>query len=196
MKIILVATDSKAKSLVFVLDTMQALSLKEASRLIRSGKINAQLVQGRFGNYVRSVSNTTRKDNLDSISISARNITFYAQETSHSSRSSPIASYLERYAASINDGQSLKPIGQGRVLVSNIKRVFRQHARLLKTVSKEFETDPYLLGAILIDELARMNPFEQILDLLSMHILGRNVSVGIMQVTLETANQLIKKRSV
>lgn len=194
MKIILVATDSKTKSVVFVSNTMQVLSLQEVLRLINSGALEeVHVVQSRYGNYVRSAPNATERDNLDAISVFGRDIISYAQQTSHSSSVSPISSYLERYHNSLKEGQTLKPIGQGRVLVSNIKRIFKRHISLLKTVPKEFEIDPYLLGAILIDELARMNPFEQINDMLGAKIVGRNVSVGIMQVTLDTANQLIKK---
>lgn len=58
--------------------------------------------------------------------------------------------------------------------------------------AKEFDIDPYLLGAILIDENVRMSPFEEIQDKFLLQLLGRNVSVGVAQVRLETANGLIK----
>lgn len=52
---------------------------------------------------------------------------------------------------------------------------------------------PYLLGAILIDEIVRMVPFEEVWDKFLLKLLGRNVSVGVAQVKLETANGLIKR---
>lgn len=60
-------------------------------------------------------------------------------------------------------------------------------------MAKEFDIDPYLLGAIIIDEVVRLSPFEDIRDAFLLNLLGRNVSVGIAQVKLETANNVIKK---
>lgn len=193
MKIILVATDQKGKNIGFISDSLRIYSLEEISRLILSGKIDAHIVQGRHGSYIRSTSNNTEEDNLDAISISGRDIISYVQQVSNSGGISPINSYLESFLASLKEVKTLKPVGQGRVPVSSIKRIFKRHVSLLRTVSKEFEIDVYLFGAILIDELARMHPFEQIIDFLGGRVIGKNVSIGIMQVTLDTTNQLIKE---
>lgn len=194
MKIILVATDSGAKNLVFVSDTLQVYSLEEVFRLIHSGKIDVHIAQGQYGNYVRSAPNATEKDNLDAISVSGRDIISYAQ-ASHSVSTPQITSYLERYLASIKEGQPfLKPFGHRyKVLAADVKSKLKPHASLINTIAKEFSVDKYLLGAIIIDEIARLLPFEEIMNLLGGKIVGLNVSIGIAQVKIDTANQLIKK---
>ncbi|OGZ20424.1 MAG: hypothetical protein A2654_00010 [Candidatus Nealsonbacteria bacterium RIFCSPHIGHO2_01_FULL_43_31] len=195
MKIILVATDSKTKSVVFVSDTGQVFSLKETVRLIYSKSLEGvYIVRGRYGEYIRSTPNNALEDNLDTLSVSGRDIILYTNQTKHAVSTPPISTYLEHYLASLAEGKPfIVPIGQKKVLVADIKSKFISHISLIITAAKEFDVDRYLLGAILIDEIARLHPFEEILDLLGLKILGRNVSVGAAQVKLETANSLIKK---
>jgi len=195
MKIILVATDSKTKSVVFVSDTMQILSLQETFRLVDSGVLkDAHIVQNRYGNYIRSAPNTATNDNLDTLSVSGIDIISFVNQTKQARSTPPISNYLERYLSSLEDGQPfIVPIGQKKVLVADIKSKFILHISLIITAAKEFAVDRYLLGAILIDEIARLHPFEKIIDLLGLKILGRNVSVGVAQIKLETANGLIKR---
>jgi hypothetical protein len=195
MKIILVATDSLGKSLGFVSDSMKVLSLAELFPLVSSGRIEGvHIVQSRHGNYIRSAANSTQKDNLDAISISGRDIIFYANQTSHAVSTPAITNYLQLYLASIQEGGPFLIPSKGKeVLVADIKEKFIPHISLINTAAKEFAIDKYLLGAIIIDELARIHPFEPIINLLESKIVGLNVSVGIAQVKIDTANQLIKK---
>ncbi len=201
MKIILVVTDRNGKNVGFVSDDTRAYSLEETFRLIKSGKLDAHIVKGQHGNYLRSTPNANGKDNLDYISVSGRDIIFYAQGTSRPGSTPAITNYLKKYLASLNEGQPfIIPVDRNILLdkflkapTIDVKNRFAPHTRIITEAAKEFNIDNYLLGAIMIDEIARLLPFEQILDPLFMHVLGRNVSVGIMQVTLETANQLIKK---
>jgi hypothetical protein len=95
-------------------------------------------------------------------------------------------------ASLAEDKPFIIPVGQKKVIIADIKSKFIPHISLIITVAKEFDVDRYLLGAILIDEIARMHPFEPIIDLLGVKIIGINVSVGVAQVKLETANSLIK----
>jgi len=195
MKIVLVATDSTGKNLGFISDSMKVLSLENVLTSIRSGDIEGvHLVQSRHGKYVRSAPNTSEKDNLDAISISGRDIIFYAQGISRSIIISAIVSYLKRYVASLKEGQPfLKPSQHFfKVLIIDVKSKFTPHTSLIKTVAKEFSVDKYLLGAIIIDEIARLLPFEEILELLGGKIVGINVSIGVAQVQIDTANLLIK----
>ena len=195
MQIILVATDSKTKSVVFVSDTGQVFSLEKIVHLIHSKSLEGvYIVRGRYGEYIRSTPNNALEDNLDTLSVSGRDIISYANQTKHAVSTPPISAYLEHYLASLAEGKPfIVPIGQKKVLVADIKSKFIPHISLIITTAKEFNVDRYLLGAILIDEIARLHPFEEILDLLGLKILGRNVSVGVAQVKLETANGLIKK---
>ena len=195
MRIILVATDVNRKNIVFVSDAGRALSLEEAIRLIQAQTLKSTyIVHGKYGEYVRSLPNIALKDNLDALSVSGRDIISYINQTKHAVSTSPISRYLERYLASLDEGEPfITPIGQEKVLVADVKERFVPHLSLITTVAKEFNIDRYLLGAILIDEIARMRPFEPIFDKLGATIVGLNVSVGIAQVKIDTANQLIKK---
>lgn len=60
-------------------------------------------------------------------------------------------------------------------------------------LAKEEKIDPSTLGAIIIDEVARTNPWEEALDKLGAAFVGINTSAGIAQVTIETARKLIQK---
>ncbi|MFA6106877.1 MAG: hypothetical protein WC745_04375 [Patescibacteria group bacterium] len=92
MKIILAVTDLNGKNAGFVSDTAQILSLEEASRFIHSGALKGMcVVQGRYGNYVRATPNTDQKDNLDIISVSGRDLLFYANQTRHPISTPPIS---------------------------------------------------------------------------------------------------------
>lgn len=195
MKIILVATDTRAKSLVFVSDTLKVFSLKQVFDLIHSGVLkDVYIVQSQYGNYIRSAPNIATMDNLDTLSVSGPNIISFINQTSHAKSTPPISDYMRRYLASLKEGEPfLTPVGQNKVLVADIKNKFTEHLSLISTAAKEFSADKYLLGAIIIDELARMHPFEPIINKLEAKIVGMNVSIGIAQVKIDTANQLIKK---
>jgi len=195
MKIILAVTDLNGKNAGFVSDTAQILSLEEASRFIHSGALKGMcVVKSRYGNYVRATPNTDQKDNLDIISVSGRDLLFYANQTRHPVSTPPISAYLERYLASLKEGKPfLTPVGQKKILVADIKDKFNPHILIITAAANEFKLDKCLIGAILIDELSRMHPFELLIDLLGAKMVGRNVSVGVMQVKIDTANQLIKK---
>ena len=66
------------------------------------------------------------------------------------------------------------------------------NASIITQAARASDIDRYLLGAIIIDEIIRRSPFEEIQDKLLLDLLGRNVSVGVAQIKLETANELIK----
>jgi hypothetical protein len=57
-----------------------------------------------------------------------------------------------------------------------------------------FNLDPFQLGAILIDEISRMSPFEEIIDRIGVENFGINTSVGLAQIKIDTANNIIKKK--
>lgn len=192
----MVVTNARRRNFVFVSDALKALSLQETIREASLGIVeNLLSVRGKYRKYVRLLPNTSKKDNLDAHSVSVAAIIDYAQGIKHAQDSSLISTYTARYVASFKErGEPLlKPVGEYAVPIVEVKNALVPHARIIMRAAKEFDIDPHLLGAILIDEIARMAPFENIVDLLGLYILGRNVSVGLAQVKLETANGLIKK---
>src|SRR3989344_802599 len=196
MRIILVATNARSKSQVFVSDSLKVLSLQEALLHVDSGTLeDLFVVRSIYGTYLRSAPNASEKDNMDTLSVSAADIIRYANLTKHAQSTDTISNYTARYFASLTEkgGPFLKPVGDHKALIADVKSTFAPHATTIAQAAKAFDIDKYILGAIIVDEIARLNPFEGIIDLLGLKILGRNVSVGVAQVKIETANGLIKK---
>ena len=81
MRIILVATDVSRKNIAFVSDAGRVLSLEEVIRLIQAQTLkSAYIVRGKYGEYVRSLPNIALKDNLDTLSVSGRDIISYINQ--------------------------------------------------------------------------------------------------------------------
>lgn len=195
MKIALVVTNSRRKSLVFLSDSLKTLSFEETLGKVKSTKLdNLFVVKGTYGEYVRSVPNTSEKDNLDTLSVTAAEIMAYANHTRHFNSTDAISLYAAQYSASIlEQGKPfIETIDGDKAFVSAVRDTVKSYSKIILQAAKEFDIDPYLLGAILIDEIVRMAPFEEVWDKFLLKLLGRNVSVGVAQVKLETANGLIK----
>lgn len=197
MKIILVATDSKGKNLVFISDALRAYSLPEAVRLAREGKIESVYpVSKKTGVYIRTKQDASKEDELEYLSVTGRNIVRYFQGN-YAVSTPALGDYTRRYFASLEEGRAyIQPIGHPkflRVLTADVKEKLLAHRDIIKRVAAKFSVDRYILGALLVDEIARLLPFEDVLESLGAQIIGKNVSVGVAQVRIETANDLIKK---
>lgn len=196
MKIILVATDTRGKNLVFVSDSHKTMSLEDAIRVADKDLLeNAYPVKGASGAYLRSLPNTLQKDNLDALSVTAADIIAYANRTRHFQSTDAISLYAAHYVASLleQDVPFIETTDGDKAFADRVRDTIISYARIITQAAKEFDIDHHLLGAILIDEIVRMSPFEEIRDRFLLHLLGRNVSVGIAQVKLETANTVIKR---
>lgn len=196
MKIKLAINDTKGRSVAFVSDTTQLLSIQDAIRLIRSWLLdNVYVVRGSSGEYVRSAANASSTDTIDYLSVSGPGITSYANRIKRISNTQSLDAYLKQYVDSLKgDGPFLTPVGYFKTLVADVKSHLTPQVPIIIAASEEFSIDTYLLGAILVDEIARMLPFEQIVDFVGAEIVGRDMlSIGIAQVKIETANALIKK---
>lgn len=198
VKIILVATDAKGRNLVFVTDTLRVYSLDEAIPLAKAGKFTDVYAVSRNGNtYLRTKPNTTKKEQLDQITISSYPL-FSSLDNIERALSTPaFVEYLQRHQDRLQQKIYRK---QQYVFVKRYPKVANQE---LKTIlqsnedhifeaAKRFSVDPYLLGAIIIDEFIRANPIEAITDRLLLYSIGKNTSAGIAQVKIETARGLIK----
>ena len=194
MKIVLVITSSGRKSLVFVSNELEVYSLEKAVELTSEGKIDgAHVVQSDKNTYIRTNPKVAKSDEFDTLSVTIGNLLLYAQGV-HLTKASPslyLFIYLYRENLSKNE-QFIRPVGQPEVLLASIKRKLQQHRDIIFDAAEKFDIDPYLLGAILIDEIARMVPFEPIAEALGVLIVGRNISIGIAQVRIDTANNIIK----
>ena len=196
MKIILVATNARGKNLVFVSDALQVYSLQEAIRLATDEELeNIYPVHRKTGVYLRTKPGTPQKEHLDKISISSYQL-FSAPDNPNHALSTPIfGNYWPLYR------HSLKESGGSFVIIDDYALITKERAmtkiqpqrNLIFATAKKFDVDPYLLGAIIIDEIARFAPFEIITDPLGGHFAGINTSVGIAQVKIDTARGLIRK---
>ena len=193
MKISFVITNTRRKSIAFVADTFDTFSLDEAVRAVKNKLFeNVYLVSGTVGTHIRSNPDASANNNIDAISITGPQLIAIAQGIIRPTAA--IQTYVARYIASIANTKSfIEPIDSFRVPTSVVQRVFESHSDIIKKAAQEFSIDQYILGAILIDEIARLAPFEPIVEKMGADIIGKNTSVGVAQVKIETANDLIKK---
>ena len=198
MFIVLVITDTAGRNRVFVTETLKAFDVQETREQVLQGKLSAlHIVHTGPGSYLRSNPNGADTDNLDSLSVSANKL-FASSDNSKLLTSLPgFKRYMEYYAKFLD---TLEKLGESIIIVDGIPRTTRERVRSKLTPHRQhilaaathFSIDSNTLGAIIIDEIVRMAPFESIADALLPHVLSVNVSVGIAQVTLETARSLIK----
>ncbi|MDP3661772.1 MAG: DUF3892 domain-containing protein [bacterium] len=196
MKIILVATGAQGKNVIFVSDTLQVYSLEEAVRLAREKKFeNVYAVQGKNGAYLRTKPSTPKKEQLEQIAISSNQLFTYANDTRNALSTPALARYVQLYQYILEkDGGPLIVTYDEKWKITKEKaRIKLQpHRELIFSAAKKFKIDPYLLGAIIIDEIARFTPFEDVSENLAVFFIGKNVSAGIAQVKIETARGLIQ----
>lgn len=195
MKFILVVTDSHGKNLAFVSREMQTLSLAEATEVVRRGDVaDAYVVERKTGAYIRSKTNVPKIEQFEKLSISSKYLLSYTNDARSAVSTPALSRYVELYLESIRDGQDfIVPIGQPKVLSAAVKEKLAPQRTNIFAAAKTFEIDPYLLGAILIDEIARLKPFEEITDALGPYVLGTDTTIGVAQVRISIANNLIKK---
>ncbi|OHA04207.1 MAG: hypothetical protein A3J10_01245 [Candidatus Sungbacteria bacterium RIFCSPLOWO2_02_FULL_54_10] len=196
MKIILVATDSRGKNLVFVTDTLRAYSLPEAVDLAKQGKLeNIYPVHHDTGVYLRTKRGLPKKEQLDSISVSSYRIFSAPDDLHHAFSTQAFGTYWPLYKHALEeDGGTYIVIGDHALItMERARKKLQPHRDLIFAAAERFDVDPHLLGAIVIDEIARFAPWQIVTDPLGGHFLGANTSVGIAQVKIDTALGLIKK---
>ncbi len=198
VKIILIATNTKRKSLVFVDENLRVYSLQEAIKSAQDGLFKNVYTVNRSGNlYLRSTPSTLVTDKLDHISISSYQL-FYSLDDVGKILSVPaFKNYWQKYQQNLLQEQREKR--DACIIIDEYPRIAKTVAEyklkinkdIIFTAAEKFDIDPYLLAGILIDELARLNPIEKITDMLSVYFIGKNTSAGIGQVKTDTAKGLM-----
>lgn len=197
MKIVLTATDSRGKNLAFATDSLAAYSLKEAVRLAEQEKIEGvHVVNRKNGKYMRSNPNTVSWDNLDHLSLTIYSIMKAVDDLRYVSGNPGFRRYWKYYTTNLRDFAKKK---EDIIYIDGQPRVTKQHVvqkvisvrKYILDAAKRFDLNPYTIGAILIDEVARLSPFEEIMDAIA--FVGINTSVGISQVKVKTARWLVKQ---
>lgn len=196
MKIILVAAGAKGRNVVFVDNALNVYPLEEAVQLARARKLeNMHAVEKGSGVYLRTSRNVPKKAQLEQLAISQRQLFNFANDTGSGLYHLALKHYLQLQERALRRRENLPYIAIGRV-ASITKRKAREklkaHEGFVFEAAKKFDIDPYLLGAIIIDELARFDTLESITDPLLAYYIGVDASAGIAQVTMETARGLIQ----
>ena len=194
MKIILVATDARGKNLVFVSDALQAYTLQEAIQLAKDKKLEGIYpVYRDSGAYLRTNLDVPKKEHLERLSISAYQLFSSADDIKNTLLKQGFNEYWQLYQDSIEKSKPFIAIdGYPRIAKEAAKEKLQANRKIIFEAAEKFTVDPYLLGAIIIDEIARFAPIDTITDPLGGYFIGVNTSVGIAQVKIDTARGLIK----
>ena len=195
MQILLVITDTRRKNLFFASDERSVFPRTEAVARAERGEISGmRVVYGKSGSFLRTAPSVPEKKELEYLSISAPSLFSVIQGTRHAASTPQLSWNIETYLSSIEgQGSFVTPVGETKVPTAKIKERLQSYRSLIFKAAEQFDIDPYLLSAILIDEIARAHPYESILDAIGTTLLGLNTSTGVAQVKLTTANNLIRK---
>ncbi len=197
MKIILTIKNSLDKNIAFVTDDLRVFLLAQIVDLTRRDQIEGiYVVKKNTGVYLRSKRDIPKNMQLDAIAINSDDISSFVDL--RTSGSTPILSqYTILYNKSLTDGDQpiLKPVGNNSYAsTAAVKEKVVSVKQIIYKAAAYFNLDPFQLGAILIDEIARLAPFEEITDSMSVRDIGANTSVGIAQIKIDTANNIIRKK--
>jgi len=188
----------RGKNVAFVTDTLKKLSLKKAIVYTEKGRLElVHIARTKLGGkYLRSNPNGSADDNLDAFSVSLPKLhrakddigIVFGEEEFRLFRKlhrAYIRSLQERGDVIMTvDGHLWTP---RKWVVDEVSR----HVDIVRKAAREFQIDPNLLGAIIIDEYVRYNIFDVLGDAPGAFI-GGDTSVGIAQVTLRTAKDVIR----
>ncbi len=200
MKIILAVEDDKGRSSLFVGDDGMVYTLAEVIALTKSGQVSGLQAATRNGvSYLRASRQRVGIPALQDVSISTKSVFFITGNTTSVFSHTQFRPFWDFY-----QDQLVKEAAQGKLIVSadgqpfdtrdHIETVLLSYKAYLYSAAQQFRIDPYLLAAICIDETIRLAPFEEIAQKIkSTFIPSSNVSVGIAQVKLQTAKDLIRQ---
>lgn len=181
--------------MVFVSDNLQTYALEKIVRLAKDGKIeNVYAVEGKSGAYVRTKPHTAKAERLEQLSVSPHQLFAWADNFQLALSTPAVASYLRLYERAMEEGGEPFIVidGHRKITKCAAKEKLQPHKELIFEAAERFRVDSYLLGAIIIDEIARFGLFEPITDPLDGYFIGVNTSAGIAQVKTKTARGLIK----
>lgn len=195
-KVILVITDSRGVNRAFVTDSLQYVGLAEALELVRIGALaGLKIVKKRGYSYLRSNLDTSSKNNLETISISAKKLSAKIKEPAQDSRLSLYLSTYSKYLElRFSPGELIYLDGLARIQTGRVISRIRPLSSNIAMAAKQYEIDQNLLAAILIDEMARIGP-DDLLDIIG-KIGIRDTSVGLAQIKISTAKDLIRNKNI
>lgn len=197
MKIVLSVKNYFGKNVAFVTDNLKVFLLEEILELTKKDQIEGvYVVKTSTGSYLRSKKSVPKSLRIDQLSVGSDNISLFIDNKI--SNSTPVLSaYLALRNKSLLEGDFpiIKPV-ENNLYASTaiVKEKLLSIREIIYESAKYFDLDPFQLGAILVDEIARSSPFEEIIDRMGVENFGVNTSIGLAQIKIDTANNIIKKK--
>ena len=191
--IILVVTDLRGVNRAFVTENLAHLDLGQAIELVQQDKLNGlSIVRTQGRSFLRSKIDTSSKNNLETVSISAKKLSKIIKEPTKDERVSFYSSAYSKYLEHKFGSKNLVYLdGIARIEKTKVIGRIKPLASAIKTAAKVNHLDHNLVAAVLIDELVRMGP-DDLLDILG-KIGFRDTTIGLAQIKMSTARDLIKK---
>ena len=198
MKIILTIKNYFGKNVAFVTDNLKIFLLAEILELTKSGQIDGvYVVKTSASSYLGSKKILTKNLQLDSISVGSDDIISFINNNEISGSTPKLVAYIALRNKSLSEGDIpiIRPV-ENNLYASTaiVKEKLLSVKEIIYESAMHFHLDPFQLGAILIDEIARMSPFEEIIDRIGVENFGADTSVGLAQIKIDTANNIIKKK--
>lgn len=197
MKIVLSIKNNLGKNVAFVADNLKMFLLEEILELTKREQIEGvYVVKTSRGSYLRSKKSVSKSLQLDQLSVGSDDISLFINNKI--SNSTPVLSaYLALRNKSLMEGDFpiIRPV-ENNLYASTaiVKEKLLSVKETIYESAKYFGLDPFQLGAILVDEIARSSPFEEIIDRIGVENFGANTSIGLAQIKIDTANNIIKKK--
>ena len=180
--IILVVTDLRGVNRAFVTENLAHLDLGQAIELVQQDKLNGlSIVRTQGRSFLRSKIDTSSKNNLETVSISAKKLSKIIKEPTKDERVSFYSSAYSKYLEHKFGSKNLVYLdGIARIEKTKVIGRIKPLASAIKTAAKVNHLDHNLVAAVLIDELVRMGP-DDLLDILG-KIGFRDTTIGLAQI--------------
>jgi len=197
MQIILAIADARGRNIAFVADNLSVYSSTEAIDLVKAGKIKGLYIAKRAGTpYLRSSPGHASSSLLDAVTIPVSKLLRSSTHTANLLALSALDTYWGLYTTQLKNttvaGSTIMVIdGKDFTTEERVRTKLLKNKETIFSASKQYTIGPYLLGGILIDEIIRLAPFEDIIEKVLLTLINKDVSVGVGQVKLETARRLI-----
>jgi hypothetical protein len=199
MKILLAVSDTEQKTQVYVTDDGRMHTVREMIELVREGKVPHTHVVVRKGvEYVRANRGGVKLHGIDRITLRAREFVL-EDDRERILQDTSLVPYWDYYQTKIlaadKEGALYVAIGDDKRMCLATRDMVRARLLPLKQyihdAAHRFSVDEKLLAGIVVDEIVRMVPFEEIRDKTLTYVGNVNTSVGPAQVKVETARDII-----
>ena len=136
MKIILIITDTKKKSLIFVDENLKIYSLREIVLAVQNGLFKNIYIVNRSGNiYLRSAGSVLKEEKLDRISISSYQLFYSLQDIGKILSIPSFNNYWQKYQQNLLQEQQEK-LG-ACIIIDDHPRILKANAQYKLTTNKK-----------------------------------------------------------